>query len=62
MINDVAKQLKVPSAAYSAKADFDQNVAAARNSFPRTLEHLSLKSLNVDLQEIWSIIGVQNSI
>jgi hypothetical protein len=62
VLDDIAKQLKIPSSARSAKAHFYQDVAAARNSFPRTPEHLSLRSLNIDLQEIWSFIGVQDSI
>ena len=62
MLDDVTKQLKIPSAIGSAETHLDQNITATSHRFPRTLEHLSLKSLNVDLQEIRSVIGVQNSI
>jgi hypothetical protein len=62
MRDDVAKQLKVSSTICSAKTQLDQNVPAARHRFPCTLQHPPLKSFYVDLQKIWSIIGVQNSI
>jgi len=62
MLDDVAKQFKIASAISSAKTHLNQNKSATSHCLPRALEHLSLKSLNVDLQEIWSVIGVENSI